>query len=271
MLYSVIDRVHRALAKPPKPFLKWPFDPRVEVRMLSGFEYDAQESAIHGEKLYHGGVDLEVPLGTPVYAPCAGFGLATYSEFKTERRLNLATALQLNPREKRIRPEDGDQELPLRLGAGLILQIVRETGSLIQLDHLQELAPNIPYMPPKVRGEDFLPSPALRLPMRQYRRLATWVRAGQLIGYSGMTGCSWGEASCFSYQREMDPPIFTGTGYTYWSNPHVHLTVCSSRAWLTRNTVAFCPYGIGGTVDQYPRDATLRFGKGRVHHSLWKK
>lgn len=263
----MIDWIHRARTKPPPPFLEWPFEKGVEVRTLSGFQYTQQESDIHGEKLEHNGVDLEVPRCTPVLAPCSGFALATYGECKTKRRLNLDTALWLNPRERNIRPEDSHTDLPLWSGPGLIIQIVRPDGTFVQLTHFNELGRQIPYFQPVVQTDDLLPSPALRLPMRKYRKAAVWVNAGEFIGYSGMTGCGWGEASCFSYQREVDPPVFTDTPYTYWSNPHLHLAVLSKRAWLTRNAIAFCPYGIGGTVEQYPHDAILRFGK----RSLWKK
>ncbi len=249
----------------PEPFLRSLFEPDIEPVIASGFEYDPDEVALHGVK-FHGAIDLDVPRGTKILAPADGYYLSTYGEFLT-------------------RHEDG---LPRQIGGrkvyygSFMIQGWHKHGRYTQYAHVDWVNPKIPYyLPIKIVDEggkptaDLKHNPILRAPVAEYRKsgVATLIRAGEIIGEVGMTGCGLGE-TCYSSAKFMADgrPDFRGVNYTYYTEPHLHFVAFAGREPRSRHARLVDPFGIYGQAeDGYPGKLSEWHQRQpqAKHHPLW--
>lgn len=267
-----------AISKP-KPFLGPVFRPDAKPVIATGFEYHAGEIAVHGVKT-HNAIDFDVPRGTPVLAPADGYYLATYGEGllrnddNSPRTLSLAEAKQGDPANLDLRPpQDGGERWPIYFGS-MVIQGWHPTGRYTQFAHLDWVEPSIPYYKPEVRDNgDLKANHVLRVPVFELRRnsIASWLKAGTLLGVTGMTGCGWGQRCYDTATLRVDGrPDFRGVDYTYYTSPHLHLMVFGRRSNAkARTPVAFWdPFGIYKDISgEYPTGSPASWSK--LPNSLW--
>lgn len=249
----------------PMPFLGALFEPDIEPVIASGFEYHSDEVALHGVK-FHGAIDLNVPRSTKILAPTDGYYLATYGEFLT-------------------RCEDGKPRLidgrKVYYGSYMV-QGWHTNGRYTQYAHVDWVNPQIRYYSPvTVKDKDGKPTgdlrhnAVLRAPVARYRKrgAASFMRAGEVIGEVGMTGCGLGE-TCYSAAKFMDDgrPDFRGVNYTQYTEPHLHFVTFAGREPRSRQARLVDPFGIYGQAeDGYPIKLS-RWHKRQPqakHHPLW--
>ncbi len=285
MINGMTDRQTRI----PDPFLSPVFQTGVEPVIATGFNYTKQEQSVHGVER-HGAIDFDVPRGTPILAAADGYALCSYGELQlrmndgSPRLLSLEAAQQGNPRNADLQLPAGaseTDELPIFFGS-YVVQIWHERGRYTQYAHLDGVAAEIPYhRPVQVEDEDKKPtgdlsfSPNLRLPVRQLRTSAVtrFVRRGQVIGWTGMTGCGWG-GRCYDRARfDADgKPDFRGVEYPYYTSPHLHFMVFGPRAPRNRTPHLFDPFGLYSDASgRYPHRVADwgNTSSHAQHHSLW--
>ncbi len=210
-----------ATVKPPdnpEAFLTLPFKDGAEFRVAEGWLYSDEERKIHGRTI-HNGIDFAAPRGTPVYAAADGLAIAS---FDTEA--------------------DGTwQGKQIGFGYGRFVQVYHpETDSFTLYSHLESFALSISYEQPlrsKFGYEPVLPKTKAEVEQHQ----TTPIKKGDLIGYVGDTGLTWGYAE--TPTQRPDPEQFPS-----WDEPHLHFEVFS---YEDGQKVSYDPYGIYRQASQY--------------------
>lgn len=271
----------------PEPFLGPVFESGVEPVIATGFNYHPAEIALHGVKV-HNAIDFDAPRGTKILAPADGYYVATYGEFalKNEdgsaRTLSLETALRDNPRNTDVKPPSKVGEFPIFFGS-YVIQGWHGKGRYTQFAHVDWVNPKIPYHAPvglkdeggKPTG-DLAHSKALRASVSEYRKksVAVRIKAGEVIGELGMTGCGWGRR-CLSFAKigKDGRPDFRGVDYTYYTEPHLHFMVFGKRVPKARKPSALWdPFGLYAQYDAGYPQAVKDWGveqTGAKHRPLW--
>lgn len=241
---KAINASHEKLMHLPDPFLQRPLP---DAPVESGWKYTEAEARLNG-LANHGAIDFAAPRGTPVLAAADGYAMASWQE----------APVFIDGQRHTFQGE------PTWFGAGLFVQIWHGHGRYTQYCHLEEMAEEIPFFDPKAyleRGVDaWSPHPIIRGDVREYQKLPR-VKAGQVIGYVGMTGCPAGRPSF--------PDWDAGLPYATMHPFHLHFVVFGRRAPHTRNAQRWDPFGIYGTYDHYPAANADWTKPGSNHHSLW--
>lgn len=196
--------------------------------------------------------------------------------------LTLEQARQANAANVEMRPPaSGSGPWSVFFGS-FVIQGWHEPGRYTQYAHVDWVNPRIPYHAPKETIDeqgrltgDLLHSPMLRTSVGEYRKsgAAAFMRAGEVIAETGMTGCGWGQR-CYDFARfdEDGRPDFRGTNYPYYSSPHLHFLVGGRRAPKTRELKRFDPFGIeGNAAAGYPPSRSqwhVRMSAAK-HQPLW--
>jgi hypothetical protein len=262
----------------PKAFLQPLFQPDTKPVIATGFDYTPVEVAIHGVKT-HNAIDFDVPRGTPVLAPADGYYVATYGELllrnddDTPRTLSLAEAKGGNSYNRDFRPPKSGTRWPIYFGS-MVVQGWHPNGRYTQLAHLDYVDPAVRYYPPEAEENgDLKFHPILRAPTATYRRsgVASWLKAGTLLGVTGMTGCGWGER-CYETAQfgKGDRPDFRQADYTYYTSPHLHFMVFGRRSTAkARPPLAFWdPFGIYKDITGgYPAESPISWHN--MPSTLW--
>jgi hypothetical protein len=264
--------------RPPKAFLQPLFQSDAKPVIATGFEYTPAERAVHGVKT-HNAIDFDVARGTPVLAPADGYYVATYGEVLLRndddmpRSLSLAEAKRGNPSNLDLQPPKSGTRWPIYFGS-MVVQGWHPPGRYTQFAHLDYVEPSIRYYQPEAEGNgDLKFNPILRVPTATYRRtnVASWLKAGALIGVTGMTGCGWGER-CYERARfgRGGRPDFRQADYTYYTSPHLHFMVFSRRSTAkARPPLAFWdPFGVYKDITAgYPTGPLATWSQ--TPRSLW--
>lgn len=166
----------------PIPYLAAPLDSHTPLKITEGWGYGLFERSVHRAKV-HAGLDLELPYGTNIYAPCEGFAMSTYQY-----------APLTNGDGNLILYEGKDISLTL----GLFVQIYNPRANrFVQLAHLSRVM--VPFSEPAV-GYDQKNGIVTLSPRNHTVKIAdmpahpkfSWVETGQKIGESGVSGLYWG-------------------------------------------------------------------------------
>lgn len=223
----------------PIPYLTLPFrasDVHGDYDVTEGWKYSQAETDIHGF-VEHNGVDFALPYGTPVVAPADGYALSSYHTF---------WILDDNGNKRTY------QGKPIRFGLGYFVQMyIPSTNRYIQMAHLSDVDPAIPFSQPVQNGEDWVPqNHTLSVPDLKNSPMVVQVRKGQVIGKVGFSGLAWGYdeySSGAARPVAIDPNVQKS-----WDEPHIHF----EDFWRDQTTGVKManrdPYGIYGSFQDYP-------------------
>ena len=215
-----------------RPFLSRIFGNSLTPIINEVWRYSEQEAAVYGGYTDHHGIDFAVPSGTPVLAAASGYALASFEEVPIRHP---------GPQQNIWQGE------PVYWGLGLFVIIVHSDGFTTTYAHLQAVAPqlNRAYIEPLLSRSDAIPPFAPLQDLKSARQHgAVKVRAGQLIGYSGITGMGMGVRTYDNW--------LAGKPYRVNDDEHVHFAVSSMPA-LAAGTAYVDPFGIyGAAAAEYP-------------------
>ncbi len=208
------------------PFLTLPFTKQY-YKITEGWHYSEQEKSIHGF-VGHAAVDFALKRGTPVLAAADGIAISSYLSFP-------------------VKNEDGSPRLyqgkPVGYGFGYFVQVYHpENGLYTAYGHLEKVAENIKFFKPRKMGEKLWPV-GHKLDPNSSNYPGTLVKRGEVIGFSGDSGLTWGYSD---YPKRPDPSQFPS-----WDEEHLHFEVFE-RYGSRKKKRYFDPYGIKGEELDYP-------------------
>lgn len=203
-------------------FLKIPFQEGTDFRVTEGWNYSKEEKNIHNLH-FHQAIDFSVPRNTPVYAADDGYAIAS----------SQISYLDKNYQNKKI-----------GYAYGNFVQIWHPEQKIFTLyAHLEKISDDIPYLPPIKYKDAWIPVGIQNQLSSSIFQKSIFIRQGDLIGYAGDSGLSWGYKE---FPQLRPNPI----EFPSWDEVHLHFEV------LKRNKDGlklenFDPYGIYGEVSGY--------------------
>lgn len=213
--------------------------------------YSTIEKEFHGHEI-HGGVDFELPFGTPLLAATDGWAIASYGfSWVYEKQ---------DDKTEQLRLVRGDK---VSGSIGLFVQLYNpELNIYVQYGHLSTVGNDIPYKEPQFipEREEYIPQ-GYRVMPEVYTQpgYAKWVKAGDIVGYVGVSGIALGKA---------DSPDQVENKREIWDDTHAHIQVFV-RAEDQQSAQSIDTYGIYGTADMYPDDTRPEIQPQRKHAALW--
>jgi murein DD-endopeptidase MepM/ murein hydrolase activator NlpD len=224
-----------------KAFLSLPFARGTPLTITEGWTYSEQEREIHG-KTEHSALDIAAKRGTPVYAASDGIALASY-QYETSGEW---------------------QGKPVGFGYGKFVQIWNpETETFVLYSHLDSLSQTIKYIPPQQDGERWN-SELVGLQDDTVLKTGTILKKGDLIGYVGDSGLSWGYTE--TPTSRPDP-----NQYPSWDETHLHFEVFH---YDITGKKMLDPYNLSSTADKYrpldqapPDSLWLKDDNGKVRYA----
>ena len=171
-------------------------------KISEGWVYSKKENEIHG-KINHFAIDFTLPRGDKVFAAASGWAIASYYRF-----------LIVDSETKKLLIF---KDRPLGFGLGFFVQIYHtEVDRYTQYGHLENVSPRIPFARPRrMRDGRLIPIGHKVSPDRYpaYRK-TIWVEKGEVIGFIGDSGLTWGYDD---YPQRPDPLKFPS-----WDETHLH-------------------------------------------------
>lgn len=221
-------------ALPPKlePILTLPMK---TCRVTEGWKY-RRELEVHKTPAIHSAVDCQAKRGTPVRAAADGWAVASY--------------------HTSFLP---DLYKGKKLGYGLgwfveVMHPLQDRDVFTTYNHLDHLAEGIPFFEPSEKDGLFVPDvvyePFRKVLAEGFRSgdkilKPVFVRRGQIIGYVGDSGLSWGYPESWKRARDYKTEISWDP-----AGPHLHFEV------FTRNekglkALRWDPFGLYTTDEAY--------------------
>lgn len=210
----------------PKPFLSVPFSyaEREKLTISEGWKYTEEEKAVHGYATHYA-VDFAAPRGTPIYAATSGYAISSF---------HIAYA--------------GEHEgKKVGFGLGRFVQIWNPQQKVyVSYSHLDGVGAGIPYIAPKkgktAEGLVTYDPTIVYQPLAEVMKVAKFVRKGQLVGYVGDTGLSWG------YQENLTKRDVKK--YPSWDETHLHFEVYRRSAGGSK-AERYDPFGFYAAAEVY--------------------
>lgn len=223
---------------------------RGEYDITEGWLYSAFERSVHGFSL-HRSLDIAVPYGTPVYAPCEGYAISTFSD------------RWLRDLKGRIKTYQG-REMRFGLGYHVVIHNQRVNRDIV-LAHLSNIAPEIPFSLPHQSGQDWLPtSYELLYKESQRSSLIKAVKRGDLIGWVGYSGIGWGYNNDY-LKGAKRPVILDLEKYQTWDETHLHMEECRINPKTSKRESQRDIYGLYADYKEYRTPSRVgKIGKDRL-------
>lgn len=214
-------------------------------KITESWIYSDEELSIHKGDPLHGGVDIYVPYGTPVVSPVDGYATSSYNTYwKKDENGEI-----INYNGK-----------PIRMGLGYFVYIyVPSVNRFVELAHLSEIDPAIPFIAPEKTEAGFQPfNSTIKIDEIKNNPNFVHITKGSPIGRVGYSGLAWGEN--LDYKESQDRSITVKESeFNSWDEPHVHF----EEFWINQETGEKGwqrdPYAIYNTAEHYPTQA--RFTK----------
>lgn len=216
-----------------KPFLGRIFTADVAPKISEGWLYGPEETAIYGGYDAHHAVDFAVPLGTPVLAAADGIAVASFEEVAIRYP---------GPEARTWRGES------VFWGYGLFVIVLHANGLTTAYAHLHRLALALQrvYLKPFEHADGDVTAPITRLEAQDFHTTypAVRIKAGEIIGFSGITGMGMGGRT-YDNWRHNKP-------YRANDEEHVHFALSRLPAF-TAETEYLDPFNIyGAHAADYP-------------------
>lgn len=228
-----------------RSFLTLPFG-KQKYQVTEGWKYAEAEQAIHGMG-GHGGVDFALPRGTKVFAVLDGWAVASYFFYPVKNH----EGRPLLYKEKKV-----------GMGLGYFVQIYHPEADLYtSYGHLESSVPSIKFRKPRKVGKIYWPVGHKIDPqkLKDYP-WATFVKKGEVIGFVGDSGLTWGYQD---YPVRPDPKE-----YPSWDETHMHFEVFT-RLGSKKKKKYLDPYGIKGEAKDYPDSYRKGLEMGIKGPVLW--
>lgn len=221
-----------------------PFEEQ-DYEITEGWFYSDEEKAIHGFTT-HGAIDFKLERGTPVLAAAEGLAVSSYFSYLLKKE---GKPLLYNDK-------------PMGFGLGYFVQIYHSQQDLFTTyAHLERVADEIKFHASRGHGDYIWPVGHKVDPSKLPRyRWGTKVERGQVVGYVGDSGITWGYVD---YPRRPDPEKFPS-----WDEVHLHFEVFR-RVGVRKKKKMFDPYGIQGKTEDYPDSYKKGKGMGAKGAILW--
>ena len=186
----------------------------------------------------HGAVDIKLPYGFPIAAPCDGYAMSSYhSHPLTDKKGNIVV-------------RDG---IKIRFGIGYFVQIYNpQQDRFIQLGHLSNIADKIPFSVPE-RKSDRREATNHILNRRQILEgnnpNLIYVKTGDIVGFVGYSGLASDEDYKEGYNR---PYIIDPDTNPTWSVPHLHMDEFQRNFKTGKKDWRRDPYDLYNKKVRYP-------------------
>jgi murein DD-endopeptidase MepM/ murein hydrolase activator NlpD len=205
-----------------------PFANASGTEISEGWIYSEVEQNIHHHQI-HFAVDFKLARNTPIYSPVDGYAVSSYQSFYLDTLYE----------EKRV-----------GYGLGYFVELWDPAaGVFMSLCHLEKISAGIYYMEPKrgySSGFDTWDPVLIYKSLEEKLKNATVIKRGDVIGYSGSSGLSWG----FQEGPRLVP---NDAELKSWDEPHLHLEVYTrklhNKKWVKDKR--FDPYGIYSDYKEY--------------------
>lgn len=197
--------------------------------------YSPAERSIHGS-VQHGAVDFADKRGTPIYAAADGYAISS-------THLSVLSKMY--------------EGKAVGFGLGEFVQIWHpEQGVYSTYSHLQKVADNIPYFKPHCENDAC--DPVVVYHNTDYiKKRGVFVKQGDIIGYMGDSGLSWG------YNEE--PRVERNLAKKHsWDEVHLHFEIFTRNDSTFFKAKRYDPFGIYGRLGQYSESSYSS------PDSLWK-
>ena len=223
------------------PYLEIPLK-QSSIKITEGWFYSEKETKIHGLKI-HAGIDFKARRNEPVYASAEGWVSSSYHSF------------QVINKDKSLKKYKNKN---VNNGMGFFVQIYHPKNKrYTQYGHLSKISNNIPFGSPRKIKENYYPYAYKTSPKRMKNsKYYTWVNKGNLIGYVGDSGLTWGYKD---YPKRPDTKK-----YPSWDEIHLHFQEFN-RNKQGNKIEPRDPFNIYNTYQGYPQT------KKEFKNTLWKQ
>jgi hypothetical protein len=217
---------------------KYPLSNQELYHIAEGWIYSKEELSITHVNPLHGGIDFDVPYGTPVVAPADGYALSSYN-----------TAV--------IKDEEGNARIykgkPISLGFGYFVRMyIPSVNRLVTMGHLSNIAPNINFVLPTNEAGTWKSNSLSKMSSTEWMSnpFATYIKKGTVVGYVGYSGLTWG----YDDYKEgaIRPVVIDQNKYVSWDEPHLHFEEEGINPDTGEIGWQRDPYAVYGTSDKYP-------------------
>ena len=223
------------------PYLEIPLK-QSSIKITEGWFYLEKETKIHGLKI-HAGIDFKARRNEPVYASAEGWVSSSYHSF------------QVINKDKSLKKYKNKN---VNNGMGFFVQIYHPKNKrYTQYGHLSKISNNIPFGSPRKIKENYYPYAYKTSPKRMKNsKYYTWIKKGDLIGYAGDSGLTWGYKD---YPKRPDIKK-----YPSWDEVHLHFQEFA-RDKNGNKIEPRDPFNIYNTYQKYPKT------KKEFKNTLWKQ
>ena len=209
---------------------------RVEYTISEGWWYSAETKKLI--PYMHTAVDYRLPYGFPVAAPCDGISMSSYYSFPFK--------------DKRGNPHTNSKGEKSHFGIGYFVQIYNPAQKrIVQLGHLSDIASEIPFSIPQKADGKWNPTNNTATPEQMLldKEHFRFVQTGEIIGYVGYSGLTYGE----DYKEGCDRPFRINPDEIGTINiPHIHMDESRRNIITGKKDWRRDPYDIYKTSPYYP-------------------